>query len=152
MNADTFVRLLQNSGFHNVSQDSEFVYMEDPSCVLRSFETFAEYAWIIICCLTALLLFGWAISMIRGSKNDIFTNLRNLILMFGVLSAAGPIVNAIYGDDLFGRGCDTIQIPMHQVQQMLAERDARLSETMTDSLYEEFDIYDSGAPQSLQQE
>lgn len=145
MNTDTFVKLLQNSGFHNVSQDSAFVYMEDPSCILRSFETFADYAWIVIVCLTALLLTGWGISMVRGAKNDIFTNMRNLILIFGILGATKPIINLIYGDDLFARGCDTISIPIDQVDEMLAARNARLSAAERDILYEEFDIYDSGA-------
>lgn len=145
MNTDTFVKLLQNSGFHNVTQDSAFVYMEDPSCILRSFETFADYAWIVIVCMTALLLIGWGISMVRGAKNDIFTNMRNLILIFGILGATKPIINVIYGDDLFARGCDTISIPIDQVNEMLAARNANLSATQRDMLHEEFDIYDSGA-------
>lgn len=145
MNTDTFVRLLQNSGFYNVSQDSAFVYMEDPTCVLRSFETFTNYAWLVIVCATALLLMGWGFSMIRGSKNDLFTNMRNLILIFGILGAAKPIMNLIYGDDLFARGCDTIAIPIDQVNQMLAARNARNTSTEHDILHEEFDIYDSGA-------
>ena len=74
MNTDTILRLLQNSGFHILGFDGTFLYLEDPSCILRSFETFIEYAWVIITCITGLLLFGWAISMIRGAKNDIFTN------------------------------------------------------------------------------
>ena len=142
MNTDTFVGLLKNSGFHNVRHESGFVSMEDPSCVLRGFETFADYAWIVIVCLTALLLVGWGISMVRGAKNDIFTNMRNLVLIFGILAATKPIVDFIYGDDLFARGCDTITIPIDQVNQMMDARNAKLS--TTGDLYEEIDIFDSG--------
>ena len=145
MNTDTFVKLLENSGFHNVSQDSAYVYMEDPSCVLRGFETFSEYAWIVIVCMAALLLTGWGISMIRGAKNDIFTNMRNLLLIFAILGASKPIMNAIYGDDLFARGCDTITVPIAEVNKMLAAREAHLSSPNNDYFYEDFDIYDSGA-------
>jgi hypothetical protein len=41
-NVATILRLLENSGFYNVRADAEYVYMEDPSCILRGFETFLE--------------------------------------------------------------------------------------------------------------
>ncbi len=143
MNTDTIVRLLENSGFNGVSVDPDFLYFEDPSCILRSFETFIDYAWIGIAVLTGMMLFGWAISMIRGAKNDFFINLRNLILIFGILTIARPIMNFIYGDDLFARGCQTFSVPLSQVQELLDTRKLRISES-DDYLYEEFDIYDSG--------
>lgn len=143
MNADTIVRLLENSGFHGVHVDPDFVYFEDPSCILRSFETFVEYAWIAIASLTGAMLFGWAISMIRGAKNDFFMNLRNLILIFGILTIAHPIINFVYGDDLFARGCQTFSVPMSQVNQLLESRNSKL-QSPDSYLYEEFDIYDSG--------
>ena len=145
MNADTIIRLLTNSGFHNVRVDPDFVYMEDPSCILRSFETFAHYAWFAILVLTGLLLTGWAISMIRGAKNDFFTNLRNLIIIFGVLSIAKPIMNTVYGDDLFARGCRTITIPITEMNRLLDARNSKLKTRDNFDLYEDFDIYDSGA-------
>lgn len=146
MNADTIIRLLTNSGFHNVRVDPDFVYMEDPSCILRSFETFAHYAWVAIMILTGLMLTGWAISMIRGAKNDFFTNLRNLIIIFGVLSIAKPIMNLIYGGDLFARGCHTISVPMAEMNRLLDARNSKLKSRDEYDLYEDFDIYDSGAP------
>lgn len=146
MNADTIIRLLTNSGFHNVRVDPDFVYMEDPSCILRSFETFAHYAWVAIMILTGLMLTGWAISMIRGAKNDFFTNLRNLIIIFGVLSIAKPIMNLIYGGDLFARGCHTISVPMTEMNRLLDARNSKLKSRDEYDLYEDFDIYDSGAP------
>ena len=146
MNIDTILRLLKNSGFNVLGSDGTYLYLEDPSCILRSFETFIEYAWIAITCITGLLLFGWAISMIRGAKNDIFTNLRNLMLIFGTLAAVIPIVNAIWGDDLFARGCRTIKVPVAEVNEILNARNLKLSEHNEFDLYEEFNIYDSGAP------
>lgn len=144
MNTDIIIRLLQNSGFHILGMDGTFLYLEDPSCILRSFETFIEYAWFVIFCITGLFLFGWAISMIRGAKTDYFTNLRNLIIMFGVLSAAIPIVNLIWGDDLFARGCRTIKVSLAEVNEILDARNLELSKYDEFKLYENIDIYDSG--------
>lgn len=142
MNTDTILRLLTNAGFHNLHTDGIYVYMEDPSCVLRSFETFAEFAWLTITVFTGLMLAGWAISMIRGAKNDIFNNLKNLILLFGVLSALGPIINLIYGDDIFARGCKTISTHISELNQLLDARNKRFS--IENELYERLDIYDTG--------
>ncbi len=143
MDIEQILRLMQNAGFRVHGADAQFIYIEDPACVLRAFATFAEYAWLAVVGVTGLLLFGWAISMIRGAKNDIFTNLRNLILILGIVSAAGPIINVIFGDDLFRRGCSTAQISIADVQEMLAARNTRLTR-QSDDLYEEFDIYDTG--------
>lgn len=145
MNTDAILRLLQNSGFHILGMDGTFLYLEDPSCILRSFETFIEYAWLAIVCTTGLFLFGWAISMIRGAKTDYFTNLRNLIIMLGTLSAVVPIVNLIWGDDLFARGCRTIKVSIEEVNEILDARNLELSEYDEFKLYENIDIYDSGA-------
>lgn len=145
MNSDTILRLLENSGFHGVRVDSEFVYLEDPSCILRSFETFVDYAWWFITVLTGMMLFGWAISLIRGAKNDFFMNLRNLILIFGILSISRPIMNFIYGQDLFAHGCKTISVPLSQVNELLDARNSKLSNNGQDDLYEQINIYDSGA-------
>lgn len=142
MNTNVILRLLRNSGFNVIGTDDTFLYLEDPSCILRSFQTFLEYAWVIIACITGLLLFGWAISMIRGAKNDIFTNLRTLTLIFGILSASGFIVNTIWGGDLFAKGCRTIKVSIADVNALLEERQKSLGEN--DKFYEEIDIYDSG--------
>ncbi len=144
MNTETILRLLRNSGYHAVHTDGVNVFVEDPSCVLRSFETFVEYAWFAILFITGLLLFGLAISMIRGSKHDMLMTLRNLLLIFGGLSAVVPIVNLLWGGDLFARGCRTIQVSFDEINEILATRNSKLSDPNF-NLYEEFDIYDSGA-------
>ena len=148
MNTSEIVRLLQNSGIRVLGADSLSVYIEDPSCILRGFQTFLEYAWIIITCITAFLLVGWAISMIRGAKNDILINIRNLFLMFAALSLVGPILNVVYNGDIFGAGCKTINISNSELNTLLEARHKKLSKH-TGDLYEDFQIYDSAATQSV---
>ena len=143
METATIIRLLSNAGFRVLGTDGANLYIEDPSCILRSFQTFTEYAWIILTFITGMLIFGWAISMIRGAKNNIFINLRNLTIMFGTLTAAGAILNMIYGGDLFARGCQTVAVDINTVNEMLDMRQKKMSPQQTD-LYESIDIYDSG--------
>ena len=143
METATIIRLLSNAGFRVLGTDGANLYIEDPSCILRSFQTFTEYAWIILTFITGMLIFGWAISMIRGAKNNIFMNLRNLTIMFGTLAAAGAILNMIYGGDLFARGCQTVAVDINTVNEMLDMRQKKMSPQQTD-LYERIDIYDSG--------
>ncbi len=145
MNTDTVIRLLRNSGFHGIVVNTDSVIVEDPSCIIRSFEIFAHYTWIAISVLTGLLFAGWGVSMIRGAQHDFFTNMRNLALILGILTATGPIINYVYGDDLFARGCRQITIPIADINRMLAAREEKLAERDQMDLYEEFDIYDSGA-------
>lgn len=144
MNTEQIARLLINSGIRVFGVDGQYIYIEDPACILRSFETFIEYAWIVIVCITGLMLFGWAASMIRGAKNDIFTNLRNLTLIFGVLGASVPIVNMIWGDDLFARGCRRISVPLAQVNKILDARNDKLKSHGDYDLYEQLNIDDTG--------
>ena len=142
MNTATVIRLLQNSGINVIGTDNSSVYIEDPSCILRGFETFIEYAWVIITAVTGVLLFGWAISMIRGAKNDIFTNLRNLIIMFATLSCVIPIVNMIWGDDLFAAGCKTIAVSMDDLNTLLDARNAKLGDINDDVATQQITITD----------
>ncbi len=119
MDTETILRLLTNSGFNILGADNTYIYLEDPACITRAFQTFAEYAWIIINVITGMLIFGWAISMIRGAKNNLLINARNLILIMGTLSITGPIVNAIYGGDLFATGCRTINVSISEIQRIV---------------------------------
>ena len=142
MNIDTILRLLENSGFHGLSADSEFIYMEDPSCILRSFETFAEYAWVAALALTGFMLGGWAFSITRGAKpGTLFMNMRNLLLIFAGLSVAKPVINMIYGEELFAKGCKTITVSVDEMNKLLALRQDTLNGN--GDLYEDLRIYDS---------
>lgn len=144
MDTATIIRLLKNSGFNVIGTDQSQTHLllEDPSCILRNFQTFLEYAWVIVTLIAAILLFGWAISKIRGANTDIATNIRNLLIMFGVLSATGPIVNVIYGDDLIARTCHIIKVPLDDIQKILEARNSKLSPN--DRLFEDINIFDSG--------
>lgn len=144
MTLELILRLLKNSGLNVLGADSVYIYIEDPSCILRGFETFLHYTWFVIVIITGFLLFGWGISLIRGGKTDIMVNLRNLLIMFATLSVVGPIINAIWGGDLFANGCRRIAVPIAEVTRSLDARNLKLRGP-ANSLYEEFQIYDSGA-------
>ena len=143
MDTTTVVRALQNSGINVLGADSANIYVEDPACILRAFSTFVEYAWIVIACITGVLIFAWGVSMLRGAKNDIFTNLRNLMMIFLGLTIVGPIINMLWGDDLMSRGCARVTVPIDGVREILDARNARLGGTSDNAYYEYLDIYDS---------
>lgn len=147
MDTNTILRLLKNSGYTGLGTDGASIFMEDPNCIIRNFETFAEYAWTIIVFITIILLVGWAMAMLRGSNNStlssIANNMRSLLIMFAVLSMAGPIINMIWGGDLFKRGCRQISVPIEEIQKILDSRDSHFNAASTD-LYEGLEIYDSG--------
>jgi hypothetical protein len=144
MDTATIIRLLQNSGIHVLGANPTSVIIEDPSCIMRGFETFLNYAWTIIVFITGVLLFGWAVSLIRGAKNDIATNLRNLFLIFAGLAMAGPILNTVFNGDLFGVGCKQIEVSIAELNNLMDARNRRLGNRST-APYEDFQIQDSGA-------
>lgn len=139
-NENQIIQILQNAGFHNVQIKSGTLYMEDPGCVIRNFETFMEYAWVVIVAITGLMLFAWAVSMLRGAKNDIFSNLKNLMMIFIVLSVVPPALNLIYGGDIFGTTCRQITISMSRVNELMDMRKQKIA----DEQIEIIDIFDSG--------
>ena len=140
---DTIRKMLENVGLYVRGIDANFIYIEDPACILRGFENFLYYAWMVLGLFTAGLIIGWGISMIRGAKNDIKENFKTLILIFGILTAIWPILNVIYGGDILGMGCKTMRISVNGVNEILA---AKLQAHGKDAmLYEDIDIYDSGS-------
>lgn len=145
----TIKRLLENTGYHVFGVNAENLVMEDPSCVVRSFQTFFEYALTVLMFITGVLLAGWAWAMIRGSKNaeimSIANNLKNLILILGTICITPVFVNAIYGGDLIGQGCKKVQIPLKEVYELLDLRKAQMKKYDEYKLYEELNIYDTGA-------
>jgi hypothetical protein len=157
MNTDAIIRHLENSGFCGACQsppcpacppivsDGGFFFLEDPTCFLRSLESFVNIAWIAIAAFAGVLLFGWGVAMIRGAKGDIVANIRNLFLMLGIIAAARPIASLIWGDNMFGIGCDVIQVPVAEVNKIIDSAKLKLKDRDENQLYEEFDIYDSAA-------
>ncbi|MDR1361577.1 MAG: hypothetical protein LBJ18_04760 [Rickettsiales bacterium] len=164
MNTD-FSILLANAGFRVLGADGGFILLEDPSCVLRSFEAFLYYSWIAITAITGLLLFGWAVSLIRGAKGDAWgmaINIRNLTIIFGILAAVKPAVNLIWGDDFFAKGCKVIRVSGAEIQRILDARnltlkteadiyapDAITVEMLPETPYSESPLQGSGDPQKV---
>lgn len=146
MDTTRILKILENNGFFNVRANGDFIFMEDPSCVLRSFQTFLDYAWVVILAITGILLFGWGLSKIRGAKDDILNNLKNLLLVFGIIAVLKPTMNLIYGDDLFAQGCKTVSVSIAEINELLASKDNDFGQKST-FLYEDLQIFDSGIPE-----
>jgi len=146
MPLDRIIALLQNSGFRVFGADQGMIWLEDPTCFTRSIADLAYYIWLALAVMTAFLLMGWAISLIRGANTKIMENFKVLILVLGAASAAPLAANAIWGGDLFGQGCKKIGVPIATVEKILADiKNAKLKSFDADDLYEEFSIYDSAA-------
>lgn len=146
MDIAKIITLLQNAGIKNITVGNGVIEFDDPACIYTAFGNFLEIAWIIIVFLTAVMLFGWAMLYIKnGVKiNSLFNNAKAVILIFCVLSVVKPIVNLIYGDDLFARGCDRKQVLMTAINEFLEIREKTLSGANENELYETFDMVDSG--------
>ena len=136
------VKMLERSGLHVIGADNDSIFLEDPGCILRGFQSFIENAWIVLAVITGGLVMVWGLAMIRGSKNDIKNNFKTIVLILGILTVAGPILNTIYGGDLWGIGCRQISVKISQVNSLL---DTHLKTSGDASLYEDINIYDSGA-------
>lgn len=146
MDETTIVNLLTNSGLKVFGVDSNFIYFEDPSCIFPAFDTFLEYAWIAILIFVAIMLFGWGMLYIKnGVKIDtLFNNAKTVILILCVLGVVKPVVNLIYGDNLFARQCEIKQVSRAAVNELLEMRNKKLGKSDENLLYENFNIIDSG--------
>ena len=128
MNTESILRLLENSGFRGLGFDGANIFMEDPSCVMRSIGDFIDLAWLGLYFVVGLFLFGWAISIIRGGKAaNFFENTKNLVLILGILAAAKPIASFIYGKDLWSGMCKTITVPVSEIQRVVALEDSKFT-------------------------
>lgn len=146
MDETTIINLLNNSGLKVFGFDSDFIYFEDPSCIFPAFDTLLEYAWIAILVFTAIMLFGWGVLYIKnGVKIDtLFNNAKTLILVLCILGVVKPIVNLVYGDNLFGQQCEVKQVSRAAVNELLELRNKKLGKSDENILYENFNIVDSG--------
>lgn len=146
MEQTTIINLLTNSGLKVFGMDSDFIYFQDPSCIFPAFDTLLEYAWIAIMVLLAIMLFGWGMLYIKnGVKIEtLFNNAKTIILILCILGAVKPIVNFVYGDNLFGRQCEVKQVSIAAVNELLEMRNKKLGKSDANLLYENFSIIDSG--------
>ena len=123
-------KILERAGLAVRGMDDSFIYLEDPSCIMRGFERFLGYAWDALLLITVFLIMGWAFSLIRGTKNDIKENMKSLVLIFGILITSWNHANEfIFVDDI-------------NPNEILATK--LESKSLDASLYEDIDIYDSG--------
>ena len=146
MEETTILNLLTNSGLNVFGMDSDFIYFEDPACIFPAFDTFLEYAWIAIIVLVAIMLFGWGVLYIKnGVKIDtLFNNAKTVILILCILGVVKPIVNLVYGDNLFARQCEVKQVSRAAVNELLEIRNKKLGKSDANLLYENFSMIDSG--------
>lgn len=146
MDIAKIVLLLKNAGLQNITVGNGIIEFDDPACIYTAFDNILEFGWIVIVFFTAIMLFGWALLYIKnGIKiNTVFNNAKSMILIFCILSAIKPIVNVIYGDNLFARNCDRKSVSLTSVQELLELRNKTLSQSQEEELYEIFDIKDSG--------
>jgi hypothetical protein len=146
MDEITILNLLTNSGLEKVHVGSDFIYFQDPSCIFPAFDTFLEYAWIVVLVLIAIIIFGWGVLYIKnGIKiNTVFNNAKTLLLILCILGAVKPIVTIVYGKDLFTQQCEIKQISRAAVNELLEIRNKKLGKSDANLLYETFDVIDSG--------
>ena len=150
MDKTTIINLLTNSGIKVHGMDSGFIYFEDPSCIYPAFDTILNYAWVFILFLTVFMLGGWALLYIKNGVNinNLFNNAKTIILIFCVLSVVKPIVNIVYGNDLFAKGCDVKQVSLNSVNELLNTRN-KLFGKSDNELYETFNVTDSGPKEEI---
>lgn len=150
MDKATIINLLTNSGINVSGIDDNFIYFQDPSCIFPVFDTILNYAWIVILILTAFMLGGWALLYIKNGVNvdNLFNNAKTLILIFCILSAVKPIVNVVYGDNLFSKSCDIHKVDISEINKLLDMRNENFRASDEVLLYESFDVIDSGVKYS----
>lgn len=142
----TIINLLNNSGLKVIGMDNNFVYIQDPSCIFPAFDSVFNFAATTALLFVAIMLFGWGLLYIKnGIKiNTVFNNAKALILIFAIFGLTKPIVNFIYGDNLFARQCETKQISLTKVQELLSAREKKFGQYDNIENYEIFNIIDSG--------
>lgn len=131
-------QLLHNAGYY-VHRCQADLCLTDPTCIWPPLLEFINTAWIVLTVITAFLLAGWGITMLRGamySASDIAKNLRNLLLIFGTLSAAIPVVNVLGAGKYVVSQCKVIRISQAQVQELLDLRDV----TFAEPVYEQVNV------------
>lgn len=146
MNHANIVNLLTNSGLKVIGIDDNFVSFYDPACILPAFDVVLHYAWIVVLILIGIMLFGWGMIYIRnGVKLDsLFGNAKSLLLILTVFALVKPIVNTVYGDNLFAKQCDEKKVSLSAVQELLKQREKQFGNDTTHMQYEIFEITDSG--------
>ncbi|MDR0319594.1 MAG: peptidoglycan DD-metalloendopeptidase family protein [Rickettsiales bacterium] len=120
MTNDQILQHLWESGVQAEIVGGDF-FVSDRGCFINSvFEFLGEFQ-VLLYIIAGLLLAGWAIALIRGSKMNIVNNLRNLTLMFVVLSFIRPLMAVLYGTahDFEEIACRRIKVPAEDVRRVV---------------------------------
>jgi hypothetical protein len=124
MDAAKIMEILTEAGFQVLGIADDAIVLEAPSCILRGFMSFIDFAWIALGGLTGLMLFGWAVAMIRGSDPKIADKIRNLFLLFGGLATVPALTSFLFGEGILQ--CDQISVSIPSLNDVLAMKSAEL--------------------------
>ena len=146
MDKGLIITLLRNSGIEVVGMDNNFIFFKDPHCIFPAFDTIFHYAWVIILIFTAILIFAWGVFYIRKGFDfkSLYNNTKSLVLILLIFSAVKPIVDVVYGDNLFAKQCDIKQVPTSEIQELLDLRNKKFGKSDKFLLNESFHITDTG--------
>ncbi|MDR1826332.1 MAG: hypothetical protein LBQ49_01410, partial [Rickettsiales bacterium] len=121
MDAAWVEQVLTKAGYNVLETSGGAIVLEDPTCILRSFESFVNFAWAAIGGLALVLLFGWGLAMVRGAKIDIVENIRNLFLLFAGLAMIPALVGFLIGRQVWE--CKKIVVSMEEVEKLISIED-----------------------------
>lgn len=130
-------RILTDAGYILENCEAGFLCIKDPTCVWPILHEFISNAWMVLAVITGFLLAGWGITMLRGASHDMMKNLRDLVLIFGSLSVALPVVDVLGLSDTLVDKCDTIKVSQEQINAFYQDYNIK------QELYEEYDIQDT---------
>lgn len=105
--------------------------MTETGCFISSVFHFLGEFQILLYILAGFLLAGWAISLIVGAKINIMNNMRNLCIMFVILSLIRPVMAVMYGSsrDFDSVACRTVKVSAEEVRRLLEQSmNARLTD------------------------
>ena len=147
MNENLILNLLHNSGLEDATIKNGYIVFTDPSCIFPAFDSFFEFAWIVALIFTAFMLVGWAVLYIKNgiNINSLFNNAKTVILIFCIFSVTKPIVDLVYGENLFARQCDVKRISLAKVQEFIEAKERIFTQNTNESDFEIFNVTDTGS-------
>ena len=118
MDVASINKILTDAGYKVLGHGGGAVTLEDPTCIIAAFNDFIDFAWIAIGGLTMLLLFGWAVALIRGAKMEIVDNMRNLFLLCGGLTAVPAVISLLIEKQVLE--CGKIRVSTSEITRILS--------------------------------
>ncbi|MDR0449589.1 MAG: M23 family metallopeptidase, partial [Rickettsiales bacterium] len=96
MTNDEILQHLWQSGIDAEIVGDQF-YVSSQGCFINSAFDFLGEFQILLYIVAAFMMAGWAFALIRGAQTNIVNNLRNLAIVFAVLSIIRPLMIVFYG-------------------------------------------------------